>query len=82
MMTGLYMSTPEKDLETAREIIRLGADTTRIYPTMVLSGTKLCELYYSGKYTAPTLEENVNLCAEIFEMFENAGIKVLRVGLQ
>lgn len=82
MMTGLYKSSPEKDIATAREIVRLGADTTRIYPTMVLAGTKLCRLYEQGLYIPPTLEENVSLCAEIFEIFSDAGITVLRVGLQ
>ncbi len=82
MMTGLYMSTPENDLETAREIVRLGADTTRIYPTMVLGGTKLCNLYEEGSYIPLSLEENVSLCADIFEIFEAAEIKILRVGLQ
>ena len=82
MMTGLYMSTPQKDMETAREILRLGANTTRIYPTMVLGGTKLCELYQKGEYVPPTLEESVSLCADIFQLFEVSGVKVLRVGLQ
>ena len=36
MMTGLYGSTPEKDLDTARQLIALGPDTARIYPTIVL----------------------------------------------
>lgn len=82
MMTGLYTSTPQKDLATAHEIVRLGADTTRIYPTMVLGGTKLCSLYENGEYIPPTLEENISLCADIFEIFKSAGVKVLRVGLQ
>ena len=41
MMTGLYGSTPEKDLDTARQLIAMGPDTARIYPTIVLEHTEL-----------------------------------------
>ena len=50
MMTGLYKDTPEKCLRTAEEFIALGADTVRIYPTVILSGTRLGELYLEGRY--------------------------------
>ena len=81
MMTGLYGSTREKDVQTAKKIISLMPDTVRIYPTVVLKNTYLGELYEQGLYTPPSLEETVNLCAEILPGFESAGIKVIRLGL-
>ncbi|MBO4338295.1 MAG: radical SAM protein [Clostridia bacterium] len=81
MMTGLYGSTYEKDVETAKRIIELKPDTARIYPTVVLKGTYLGELYESGVYKPMTLEETVKLCAEILPMFLKAGINVIRLGL-
>ena len=81
MMTGLYGSIPKKDLETARQLIALEPETARIYPTVVLEHTELAELYRSGAYKPQTLEEAVELCGELLPLFENAGVKVIRMGL-
>lgn len=81
MMTGLYESTIESDIETARSIIALKPDTVRIYPTIVLENTHLAELLKQNEYVSPTLEETVSLCAELLEMFYENNIKVIRLGL-
>ncbi len=81
MMTGLYKSDFKKDLQTAKEIIKLQPDTVRIYPTVVLKNTRLGELSQKGEYLAPTAEESIPLCAELLQMFENEGIKVIKLGL-
>lgn len=81
MMTGLYKSSEELDLYTAREFIKLKPDTVRIYPTVVLNNTELAELYKSGEYNPPDAFASVMLCAKLIPMFESAGIKVIRVGL-
>lgn len=81
MMTGLYGSTAEKDWETARQLIALGPDTARIYPTVALEHTELAELYRNGSYQPQTLEEAVELCGKLLPLFENAGVKVIRLGL-
>lgn len=81
MMTGLYKSTPELDLFTASEIIRLKPKTVRIYPVSVLKGTKLHSLYSSGEYKLISFEDMVSLCSKILIMFKDAGIDVIRCGL-
>ena len=81
MMTGLYKSTDERDIETAKDIISLSPDTVRIYPTIVLENTHLAELLKSGEYISPTLEATVSLCAKLLEMFNENNIKVIRLGL-
>ena len=81
MMTGLYGSTPQTDCETARAFIALHPDTVRIYPTIVMDGTRLGELYQQGVYQPQTLKEAVDLCAQLIPLFEENGIKVIRVGL-
>lgn len=81
MMTGLYKSTREADIETAKSIIALKPDTVRIYPTIVLENTHLAELLASGEYSSPSLEETVSLCAELLMMFRENNIKVIRLGL-
>lgn len=81
MMTGLYTDTDEKARRTARELVGLGPETARIYPTIVLPGTELCRLYEAGEYRPQTLDEAAELCAGLMDIFEDAGVRVIRVGL-
>lgn len=81
MMTGLYKDTEEKALETARKIIDLAPATVRIYPTVVLKGTYLAELYLTEKYKPLNADDSAELCAKLVPMFEKAGIKIIRLGL-
>lgn len=81
MMTGLPADTPARSRETAGKVIDLKPDCVRIYPTVVLRGTLLADWVASGRYTPPTLEDTVALCAELADAFENAGIPVIRMGL-
>ncbi len=81
MMTGLYGSDADESFMTARRFIGLEPDTVRIYPTVVLPGTLLAELYLSGEYKVHSLDETVEICSVLLEMFEQAGINVIRLGL-
>ena len=82
MMTGLPLDTPAKSIETARKIIALKPDIVRIYPTLVIKNTRLEEMYERGEYNPQTVDEAVELCHELVSMFNDAGVKVIRTGLQ
>ncbi len=81
MMTGLYGSNNEKDLQTADSLIGLSPQTARIYPTIVIKNTALVELYRKGEYVPQTLQNAVELCTRLLDKFENGGVRVIRVGL-
>lgn len=81
MMTGLYKSDLQSDLLTAQKIADLNPETVRIYPAITLEHTLLSRLYKSGEYSPPSLEETVDLCAQLLEFFEGGGIKVIKLGL-
>jgi histone acetyltransferase (RNA polymerase elongator complex component) len=81
MMTGLYKDTDEKALETAKKLIALKPETVRIYPTVVLKGTYLAELFEKEEYKPQTVDDAANLCTKLLPLFENAEIKVIRLGL-
>lgn len=81
MMTGLPGDTREKTLFTARRIVELGAEETRIYPTLVIEGTRLAELFRKGKYQPLDLEETLEHCKALVLYFEEHGVKILRLGL-
>lgn len=81
MMTGLYMSNDEIDLYTAEKFISINPDTVRIYPTVVMNGTHLADLYEKKTYIPQTLSQAVSLCSKLITKFEENNIKVIRVGL-
>lgn len=81
MMIGLPLDSVEKSKETAKKILELGAESTRIYPTLVINNTDLADLYRQNKYKALSLEEAVDWTAEIYKIFSQTSIKILRVGL-
>lgn len=81
MMTGLYGSTDADSIETAKKIISLKPDTVRIYPTVVLENTELCELYKKGEYSPQGVEDAAELCAQLLLLFGKSGIRVIRTGL-
>ncbi|MDD5952559.1 MAG: radical SAM protein [Oscillospiraceae bacterium] len=81
MMTGLFASTPDIDRQTALRLAQLQPDTMRIYPTIVLEDTPLCDLYRNGAYAPMALEEAVSLCSELLTLFSQRNIRVIRLGL-
>lgn len=81
MMTGLPGADDESDVESARRIAALGPDGVRIYPTVIVRDTALCDLWRAGRYKEHTVEDAVRVCARILPVFEQAGIPVIRLGL-
>ncbi len=81
MMIGLPGETPIGHIDTARELIRMRADFVRVYPTVVIKHTRLEQLWRSGEYEALTPERAAALSADVLELFEEASIPVVRLGL-
>ncbi len=81
MMVGLYKSTAEKEFFTCDELIKCRPETVRIYPVAVLRGTALEMLYAKGEYMLYGFDECVEICAGLAERFEDAGVKIIRMGL-
>lgn len=83
MMPGLY---GERDyalsaLSTAQRLAALSPDTMRIYPTIVVENTLLCDYYRAGRYEPLTLAQAVDITAGLLLYFDKLNIKVIRVGL-
>ncbi len=77
MMLGMAGSNEEKDIKTAKDIIALSPNSTRIYPTLVLSGTALEKMDYEPY----SLEMAVDVAAKIIPLFREKDITILRIGL-
>ena len=81
MMVGLPGDTPEKTRATASGIVDLGASSTRIYPALVIRDTPLHRWFIKGGYNPLTLGEAVLWTLPLVQLFEKAGIRILRMGL-
>lgn len=81
MMTGLPGDSEEKSIATARSLIALRPDAVRIYPTVIVRDTALYERWRAGEYREHTVEDAVSLCARLVPLFEEAGIEIIRLGL-
>jgi len=68
LMPGLPGSSPEKDLTSFRRVFEdpdFRPDMLKLYPTLVVKGTKLHEMWLNGEYSPYTTEEAVELMAEM-----------------
>lgn len=81
MMTGLPGDTEETSVRTAERIIALRPDGVRIYPTVIVRDTALYDLWQAGQYREHSVEDAVRVCARLLPMFDQAGIPVIRLGL-
>ncbi len=81
MMIGLPTDTFQRSLQTANDIVALGAQSTRIYPTVIIKDTALEKLYNKGVYKPLSLEEAVLWTKELVKVFEKNNVTILRIGL-
>ena len=81
LMPGLPNSNTKKDLKAFREIFTnpdFKPDMIKIYPCLVLKGTKAYKWYREGKYEPYTNETAANLIVEIKKIIPH-WIRVMRV---
>ncbi len=81
LMVGLPGDTPPKDIASAREAASLKPQAVRIYPTLVLAGTKLAAMLEENRYTPLNLAEAVRITKEMYLIFCRYDIPVIRMGL-
>ena len=81
VMLGLPGDTLEKSINTAQKLLELKPKTARIYPTLVIKGTGLAELFKKGKYKPLSLGQAIEWSAKVCDAFEKAGVRVIRIGL-
>lgn len=82
MMVGLPESTTLDETNTAKALIKLKPKIVRIYPVLVIKGTKLEEEYNNGNYEPLSVVQAVERSKEVAHLFNKKKIKVIRIGLQ
>jgi elongator complex protein 3 len=81
LMPGLPGSSPRKDLQAFREIFAdsdFKPDMIKIYPCLVLKGTKAYDWYHEGIYSPYTTEEAADLIVRIKRLVP-PWIRIMRV---
>ncbi len=81
MMPGLPGSSPERDLEGFRTIFedpRFKPDMLKIYPTLVVKGTRLYDWWKRGEYTPLETEEAAELVSKVMEITP-PWVRIMRV---
>ncbi len=81
MMVGLPGGSMETEIATAKELVALGVDGVRIYPTVVFENTELHAMMRSGRYTVLEDGSVIARCAAVLRIFDNASIPCIRLGL-
>ena len=82
LMPGLPGDSVGGALDSFRQILALHPDLLRIYPAVVLKGTRLVEMYREGSYSPLSLDEAVQTCKVMLHDAAVAGVPVIRAGLQ
>ena len=82
VMVGLPESTKLDEIRCAKDIIKLKPKMVRIYPVLVIKGTKLEKEYENNEYQPLTVGQAVERCKEMVYLFNKKIIEIIRIGLQ
>ena len=82
LMIGLPGDSLESCIYSARETVALSPELARLYPTLVIDGTELYDMYEDGSYEALSKEEALLRTKEMYKILHKAGINIMRVGLK
>lgn len=82
IMVGLPESDEKEDVQSAKDSIKLKPKMVRIYPVLVIKGTKLEEEFEHGEFIPLTVGQAVERSKEIVKLYNKKHIQVIRVGLQ
>jgi len=82
LMVGLPGDNEKYSRETGEKIVALAPAFVRIYPTLVFAHSMLAKWYRTGKYKPLPLAPCVRRVKKLYLQFDQAGIRVVRMGLQ
>lgn len=82
LMPGLPLENTRSFLATVRGVIALAPVFVRLYPALVIEHAELAARYRQGEYRPLSMNRAIALCALVWTLFDSAGIRVVRMGLQ
>ncbi len=82
LMVGLPGQDWASIKQTTARVVKIAPAVVRIYPLLVFEHTQFADEWRAGVFQPLSLPEAVEQTAYMAESFEQAGIKVIRLGLQ
>jgi histone acetyltransferase (RNA polymerase elongator complex component) len=81
LMAGLPGDSREGAVSSAKRAALLKPAAVRIFPAVVLKDTVLAGLYLKGMYQPLDMNEAIEICKEMYLIFRENNIPVIRMGL-
>ena len=82
LMIGLPGDSVSSCRYSAEETVKIGPAVARLYPTVTIRETELYEMYLRGDYQPLSPDEAVERTKIMYEILDDAGINIIRVGLK
>ena len=82
LMIGLPGDTYDKCMESVRKTIEIGPEIARLYPTVIITQTKLYDMFRNGTYKPFSQDEMLRTVTDMYKALTGAGLNVIRVGLK
>ncbi len=82
LMIGLPGDSREKCVASAEKAAAIGPSIARIYPTVILRGTELEQMYINGDYRPLDQDEAIVTAKAMCLILRKAGVNVIRIGLK
>lgn len=82
LMVGLPGDNSDASAASARAVVALAPDFVRLYPTLVLKGSRLEKWFRQNRYHPLSLGECVTRLKQLYPIFAAHGIQIIRMGLQ
>jgi histone acetyltransferase (RNA polymerase elongator complex component) len=82
IMCGLPGDSTSRLIATVKRVAALTPDFVRIYPVLVIRGSGLEKMYRNKAYKPLSLSKAIALGCRMKSLFDQHGIKVVRMGLQ
>jgi len=82
LMPGLPRENSRSWAATVDQVVQLKPACVRLYPTLVIAGSGLADLYREGTFQPMSMNRAIAYCCKAKEAFDDAGIRIVRMGLQ
>ena len=79
---GLPMSSHRSAIKSVETVLRTRPDGVRLLPALALGGTRLGDLHRRGAWVPMQVGQAITTCREQVRILRQAGVPVLRVGMQ
>jgi len=82
LMPGLPGGDAEEAMLSLQRAVALKPSFLRIYPTVVIEGTQLAQLWRAGDFTPWSIEQALEICTDMLLLCREHELPIIRLGLQ